>query len=435
MEPVNPDDALIEQALSVARDTKALRIARGALKESPQVFASQFGNRPAVIVEDPNTLAAEGRAVFDAFKSAGHPCFEPFIFDEPNLYAEHGFVDALQKSLSQHDAIPVAVGAGTINDLTKLASYHLNRPYMCVATAASMDGYAAYGASITIDGSKQTFDCPAPRAIVADLDVISQAPPQMNAWGYADLLAKITAGADWIIADELEVEPINPLAWSMVQDRLQTWTGDPAGIRRGDPEAIRSLLCGLMMAGFAMQAISNSRPASGAEHQFSHLWDMERATTVAHGAKVGVATVTVARIYEAILKLDSFEPIRPDETLSDAGIDALFLTEPCIAARAKQETRAKQWSEKQLQLLRERWPRLKQRLEHQLPPAKTIAQMLDAVGGPNRSEQIGISRQRLHDSVLRAYHIRRRFTVLDLVARTGGLSDCLAGTEEANVGS
>ena len=73
-----------------------------------------------------------------------------------------------------------------------------------------MDGYTAFGASITHEGSKQTFDCPAPRAVMADLEVIAAAPDGMNAWGYADLLAKITAGADWIVADELGVEPIDP---------------------------------------------------------------------------------------------------------------------------------------------------------------------------------------------------------------------------------
>ena len=35
---------------------------------------------------------------------------------------------------------------------------------MSVATAASMDGYTAFGAAITKEGYKQTMTCPAPRA-------------------------------------------------------------------------------------------------------------------------------------------------------------------------------------------------------------------------------------------------------------------------------
>src|SRR5205823_5255621 len=99
--------------------------------------------------------------------------------------------------------------SGSINDLTKLASHQLNRPYMCVATAASMDGYAAFGASITRNGIKDTFACPAPRMVLADLEILSAAPPELNAAGYADLLAKVTAGADWILADAVGAERID----------------------------------------------------------------------------------------------------------------------------------------------------------------------------------------------------------------------------------
>lgn len=83
---------------------------------------------------------------------------------EAAVHAETPCVDELRAALSRSDAIPVAVGSGTLNDLTKLAAHQLGRPYMVVATAASMDGYTAFGASITHHGSKQTFACPALRA-------------------------------------------------------------------------------------------------------------------------------------------------------------------------------------------------------------------------------------------------------------------------------
>ena len=82
-------------------------------------------------------------------------------------------------------------------------------------------------------GSKQTFDCPAPRAVVADLDVIADAPPGMNASGYADLLAKGVAGADWILADAAGEEPIDPAAWATVQEFLPSWVDSPARVARG----------------------------------------------------------------------------------------------------------------------------------------------------------------------------------------------------------
>src|SRR5436190_6358916 len=178
-----------------------------------EVFREQFGPRRAVIVADQNTFAAAGNEVIASFRTAGQQLLEPFIFPTPDLYAEYSFVVELEEALKKNAAIPVAVGSGTINDLTKLASHRADRPYMCVATAASMDGYTAFGASITHQGSKQTFQCPAPVAVMADLDVIRAAPGLMNSWGYTDLLAKVTAGADWLLADAIGQEPLQPQAW------------------------------------------------------------------------------------------------------------------------------------------------------------------------------------------------------------------------------
>jgi len=436
---VQSEDELIAEALSAARDTKQLLLGQGVLAQTPAVFAATFPGRSAVIVADPRTDRAAGERVRAAFQASATALPDRFLFDAPQLYAEHRYVVRLQERLSASDLIPIAVGSGTINDVTKLAAHRVNRPYLCVATAASMDGYTAYGASITHNGSKQTFDCPAPRAVVADLDVIAQAPAEMNAWGYADLLAKFTAGADWILADELGVEPIDPLAWRMVQARLPDWTSEPQGVKRGDRAAIRSLMCGLLMSGFAMQATQSSRVASGAEHQFSHLWDMQQATDASHGAKVGVATVAVARLYDSILKharWDAGAPAEPSSLTAGAfptTIDELFATEPAIAAKAKLETTAKHWTADTFTRLRDRWPAIQQRVRSYLPTSGKIVSMLTSVGAPTRPDQIGISRQRLHDSFIRAYHIRRRFTVLDVAVRTGILESCLAEMEEQDV--
>ncbi|HEU5119082.1 MAG TPA: iron-containing alcohol dehydrogenase, partial [Isosphaeraceae bacterium] len=270
--------ALLDQALRAARDTRFLSVEPLASRQAARVFTSAFGTgHSAVIVADPHTFEAAGANVRDSFLHAGIACEPPFLFG-PEVHAESPFVETLQTALASSQAIPVAVGSGTINDLTKLASHRVGRPYMVVATAASMDGYTAYGASITHHGSKQTFDCPAPLAVLADLDVISLAPSGLNASGYADLLAKGVAGADWILADALGEETIDPPVWATVQSMLPAWVDSPSGVSQNEPETLRRLVVGLMMSGFAMQAARTSRPASGAEHQFSHLWDMQHHT-------------------------------------------------------------------------------------------------------------------------------------------------------------
>ena len=191
----------------------------------------------------------------------------PFIISDPNLYAEWSYMEAVENALKVSDAVPVAVGSGVINDLTKLASFRLGRRYVCVGTAASMDGYTAYGASITFKGNKRTFDCPAPLGFVMDSSIAAAAPYKMSASGYADLIAKIPAGADWIIAECAGIEKINSFAFDVVQKGLKNALSDPAAIRAGDEAEVEKLAEGLLLSGFAMQACQNSRPASGIEHQ------------------------------------------------------------------------------------------------------------------------------------------------------------------------
>ncbi len=443
MKPPAPVEKLsLAEALSSARETRALVVGRGVLGETARLFVELFPGRSAVLVGDDRTMAVAGRDVATILDAAGIPCATPFVFQDPALYAEFGFVSQLESSLGSHDAIPIAVGSGTINDLVKLAAHRAGRPsYLCVATAASMDGYTAFGASITFEGAKLTFNCPAPCAVVADLDILGRAPPEMTASGYADLLAKVPAGADWILADALGVEPIDPRAWAIVQGGLRDALADPAGARAGRESAIAPLVEGLMLGGFAMQWLRSSRPASGAEHQFSHLWDMEHHThngaAPSHGFKVGVATLAIARLYEQLLAHD-FTTLDveacvarwPGAAIAEARVRARFVGTD-FSETAVTETRAKPIEpaalRAQLQRLREVWPEVRERLRAQLLPAAEVKRRLDLVGAPSEPEQIGLTRERLRETFARAYHIRRRFTVLDVAVRTGTLGALLEG--------
>src|SRR5712691_370536 len=109
----------LDRALSAARDTRRLELDSGALDLTPRVFRELFGPKPALIVADSATFTVAGQTVLNAFRSANHLCREPFIFADPNLYAEHRFVLLLEQALLGNDAIPVAVGAGSVNDLSK----------------------------------------------------------------------------------------------------------------------------------------------------------------------------------------------------------------------------------------------------------------------------------------------------------------------------
>jgi len=423
----------IEEALNRATDTKGLVIADGAINNVAEMFKRMFpGGRP-IVIADGNTWRIAGEKVQNLLKDAGLNPDRPNIFPAAGLHAEWEHIGRLDALFKETDAIGIAVGSGTINDLTKLSSCHAGRRYMTVATAASMDGYTAYGASITKDGAKQTFKCPAPLAVVADTDIIARAPSEMTASGYADLFAKIPAGADWIISEELAVEPIDAFSFGLVQDSLKTALDNPEKIKAGDRKAIHRLIEGLLMSGFAMQAHQTSRPASGADHQFSHLWNMEHhvmcdGSMPSHGFQVSIGSLMSTALYEEFLKediarLDVDACVAAWPTLDRAKTQALdmFLETdfPTIGAI---ETEAKYIDgtalRRQLLMLKNNWPDIRQRLVKQLIPLPEAKRSLAAVGAPIEPEQIGISRDRLRASVIRAQHIRRRFTILDIAVRT-----------------
>ena len=165
------------------RNTRVLSIGINAVRDTGAIFHKCFGQAEAMVVADTNTMKAAGETVLDVFRKSGISVLRPFVFDCPDFHAEYEHVQALCNALGKTRAIPVSVGSGTINDLAKLSSHQCGRPYLSVPTAASMDGYTAYGASITRDGSKETFFCPAPQAVVADLKIIAEAPPELNAAG------------------------------------------------------------------------------------------------------------------------------------------------------------------------------------------------------------------------------------------------------------
>jgi glycerol-1-phosphate dehydrogenase [NAD(P)+] len=403
------------------------------------VFEQCFGDQAAVVVADGNTYAAAGEQVEGHLGDAARDLRDAYVYPgSPTLYAAHENVTPLVEALAPHDVIPVAVGAGTLNDIVKRAAHELERPYMVVATAASMDGYSSFGASLSQGGWKQTMTCPAPRAVVADLGVLQHAPPIMAAYGYGDLLGKVPAGADWQLADELGVEPIDPDVWALVQGPLRTSIGRPAALREGDREAIEALVDGLIMSGLAMQAHQSSRPASGAEHQFSHMWEMEGHgrdddPPLSHGFKVGLGSIAVAALYERLL----------DRDLTALDIDARVAAwpsrgaveraardaHPLLAEVAVDQTAAKYVDgdelRRRLEVVRERWPAIRERLQSQLLPAAELRDMLDAAGCPTHPAHIKLDMDAFKDSYRRCQMIRSRYTVLDFAIEAGVFEDCV----------
>ena len=424
--------------MSISTDTKLFEMGRGASEKAPAVFWQFFPGRKALILADIHTWPALGEKVYGLFQAAGIPVDRHIIMEE-EFHAEWKYVEMVDALLdAAPDAVLVSVGSGVINDLCKLCSHHHGQSYLTLPTAASVDGYSSFGASITFQGAKQTFSCPAPVAIVADIDVIAAAPAEMTAAGYADLAAKVPAGAEWMIADFVGTAPIHKDAWKVLQDYLDGFLSRPAEVAAGDPEAIADVFEGLTLSGVAMQAARSSRPASCCDHLFSHILDMTEhrynGKLQSHGFQVAIGTLTMCAVFDELFKLDLSKLdvdacVKAWPTLEQEQERALKVFEGFPAPRLGYDEITKKYQpadevRAQLEKLKAEWPELKARLQGQVYSYEKMKALLKAAGAPYEPEHIGVSRQQLHSMFAKVQLMRFRFNLLDL-AKRGGFYDAI----------
>ena len=431
----NPKTVL-EQAVRRASVTRLVVVDPGAIMQLPDVLAALGYAHACQVVADANTMDAAGRQVLAVLQSAGIGTEAAILLRElPRQKPRVDTARDVAARLETTRALPIAVGAGVISDVTKYAAALAGLPYVSVATAAAMDGYAASGAAMLDGGFKRTLVCAPPIAIVADLDVIAKAPARMAAWGYGDLAGKLIAGADWILADAAGEDPLDRESFALVQDNVKDWLSGFAGIAAHDTGALRGLVNGLLISGFAMQAHGGSRPASGSEHQISHVWEMERLTVneepAAHGACVGVGTVAMLAMYEWFLAQDVSAAVvarnagaEVDRRRIDAELEASF-TEPFVvdSARAEMDVKLARAGRRALRLhaLATDWPALRERIAATLVPPATMEQWLAACGAASHPADLAVPIAKLARDYRRARLIRRRYTILDCLEDLGWL--------------
>ncbi len=419
---------------------RAIRIGEGVLAGVGDFIRSLTPASCSLVVGDANSYAAAGQQVAASLTQAGLRVETLVLPSDPPPRASVSQADRICQALqASPDALPIAVGSGVVNDLVKYAAFRADRHYVSVATAASMDGYVSTGAPLEQGGFKITIPTRPPIAMIADIAILASAPLTMNAWGYGDLAGKIPAGADWILADALGIEPIDAYAWSLVQNNLKGWLSDPVGVAAGKTAAIAQLFTGLMAVGFAMESHVTSRPASGADHQIAHIWEMEglapQGIKIAHGAAVAVGTVITLSLYDWLLKQDLTEldcesvlAASPDLATRQQHL-ASVIRIPAIAERARAELAAKHSDRKtlarRLDLIRDTWSTLRDRLARHLLSPTQMTTMLQSAGAPTHPEAIAVTATHLTRTLHAALYIRRRYTILDFLHETGLLPSAI----------
>ena len=297
---------------SHALSTKEIILEKEALERLPFLLGgSDYPYRTPVVICDTNTWRVAGDRVCRLLAHCPSICLQA-----DHLHADENAVETVLSSLPADADILLAVGAGTIHDITRYVSFQKGIPFFSIPTAASVDGFVSTVAAMTWHGFKKSFSAAAPICVLADSTVFSQAPGRLTASGISDLFGKYTAIADWKIAHAITGETICAKVCQMELEAVEQVQKDLAGIHAGKEESCERLMYGLLLSGLAMQMVGSSRPASGAEHHLSHFWEMEilnPCLDAYHGEKVSVGLVYTLGVYQkAVQKLRTGAFLIPD---------------------------------------------------------------------------------------------------------------------------
>lgn len=304
---------------------KYLNIGRGIITEVPEMVAAMGRKKPFVVC-DGNTWAVAGKRVDEILTAAGidHmvyvvPLEKP---DNVRIAPAEWETGSIIMHFDPTCDMFLAVGSGVINDLCKVAAYATGRPTAVVGTAPSMDGYASNSSSMEMNHVKVSLYNHGPEGILLDSEILAQAPMRMLWAGLGDMVAKYVALCEWRISHIVTGEYYCEDVAGLMRAALRKLMAVSDRITSRDPDAIAAIAEGLVLAGIGMAYAQISRPASGLEHYFSHMWEMmalERGVPYdLHGIQVGVGTLLSMKIYRKLLS----DGTRPDRQRAEAHMRA-----------------------------------------------------------------------------------------------------------------
>lgn len=397
-----------------------LRIGPGAVQAIPDGLRAIGGTKPFIVC-DQHTKAAAWDAVRPVLEAASIPytlyCFLPEHV-EPDEYA----VGALTMAFDPSCDCVMGIGSGVINDCCKVLARAIGKKQMIVGTAPSMDGYASNSSSMIQNRVKVSLYNAAPSAIICDIDIIKNAPMRMLWAGFGDMIAKYVALCEWRISHLVTGEYYCENVAGLMRSSLQKIVANANGLKDRDPVAVQSTVEGLVLSGIAMSYAKISRPASGLEHYFSHVWEMmalDRGTPYElHGIQVGVGTYLTLRLYDRIRTLnpsretaqafmDSF-----DNAAWEAMIRRVFgkAAENIIRQEHEQQhNNDKTLHAKRLDRILAHWDEILRIIDEELPSTEEIAGFMRSLGMPMEPADIQISAQDTQDAFITSRDIRAKY--------------------------
>ncbi|MBQ1196785.1 MAG: sn-glycerol-1-phosphate dehydrogenase [Clostridia bacterium] len=406
-------------------------IEAGAINAIP-AYAKSYGAKKAFIIGDINTYPLAGDKITALLEAEGISC-SSYIFKERRLEPDEKAVGSLVLHYDAKSDIIIAIGSGVINDISKILAYQTNTPYVIVASAAFMDGYAAGSSSMAIDGVKVTVPAKSPDVIIGDINILNGAPIHMAKAGLGDMLAKYVSICEWRLSNLINGEYYCEEVAEFTRQSLRACVNGAKGLLDRNPESMKMLFEGLINCGKAMDYAGCSRPGGGVEHYFSHIWDMRGldfgTPTSSHGMQVALGTLNTIKCYQ---ELKNITPDREKALAYAKNFDfadwseqlRTFVgkgSEAMIALEAKEKKYDLGKHAARLEVILEKWDDILRIIDEELPSVEEFEAILDSIEAPKTLEAIGLDSATLAMTLKSTKDIRDKYVLPRLLWDIGEL--------------
>jgi len=404
-------------------DPREIVYAQDALSQLPSILARASDGRRVAVLMDQRTRQAAGEAIARELPRQGWQVTQVLIPDPApgrSPICDDLTKETLERKIPEVDLF-LPVGGGVLSDLGKWLAGDRGRPFVCFATAASMNGYTSANVAPTLNGIKSLVRGRPPVAVASSPEVLAKAPYELTASGLGDILAKSVSSVDWYLNHLLFGDYYCAASVDLIADIEPLYLERSQDLLARRPEAIETLFQALLLTGAAMTMAETSAPSSGGEHLISHCLDMMSSLDGVphdlHGRQVGVGTILMAELYRRVLELESPGFQEPCTTVDVTfwGRFAGPVEERYAEKIERLETARDQLSQGNA------WDDLRGELKPMLRPPEQIQSCLKNAGAAWRAEHLGCNRERLLAAFHHAHEIRSRFTILDLARLTGVL--------------
>lgn len=257
--------------------------------------------RKVLVVAGKKTMKISGIRVKNILAGAGYDV-KSIVISSPTVGEVNKVINYAHK---QKIELLFGVGGGSVIDVTKLAAHEVKRPFISVPTSAAHDGIASPLASLKSSKGSVSKNATTPIAILADTAVIHKAPYRMLASGCADVISNISAVMDWELAHRLKNEEFSSHAAVLAKTAAEVIMDNIEEFKPYTEESVWIGVKAMIVSGVAMSVAGSTRPASGAEHMFSHMLDhlgpgillKGRKIKPMHGEQCGVGAIMMVYLH------------------------------------------------------------------------------------------------------------------------------------------